>query len=307
METIRSAIERNQSASPWARWIAIGKSPASIHCRDFLDRALLRVNNPARSRVLKRIQSVGAAQLDATLYELAAHEFLSLLPGVAPTMDPRVATEQTPDLSINIDGQQFIADVFVTHSPQSTYGDRGDETGWAKDSGERAQKIADRLAEKSSKYAALAVPLIQIVFLGDHRILSLQDVEVALYGVALSEFVDSDSYPRDFYFEQRRGGILLPDGERPRYPHLSAVLAIDWFDTLNHKHPGRRFACRLLNHYQPNVRLRSGALSPFQEIRWNSCGVNAWRPESTGESAIVARCDVDQKIEFGRYSGDNPW
>lgn len=306
MVTIRSAIEKNRSASTWARWIATGGSPASIHCRDFLDRALLHVNNGARSRVIKRIRSGDAAQLDATLYELAAHEFLSLL-GVAPTMDPLVATQQTPDLAINVDGQQFIADVFVTHSPQSTYGDCDDGTGWAKDSGERARKIADRLAGKSSKYAALGVPLIQIVFLGDHRSLSLQDVEVALYGVALSEFVDSDSYPRDFCFERRSGGILLPDGERLPHQHLSAVLAIDWFDTLNRKHPGRRFACCLLNHYQPNVRLRSGALSPFREIRWNSCGVNAWRPESTGELAIVARCDVDPKIEFGRYSGDNPW
>jgi len=220
-----------------------------------------------------------------------------------PTLYPQIFSPLTPDLLVDIGGQRYLVDVFVTNSPSNTLFQGG-----TKDSGERARKIAQRITDKATKYAACGEPLIVIVFLGDHQILAPWNVEHGLYGVALCEFDPSDLYPANFNFDLRIGGCILPAKDEPT-PHreLSAVVVCDWFDTLNREAPGKRVKCTVLHHYDPLTSFPSSALAPFLNVSWKAAGDQSWKPCYSGQPEIVARLDIDGIFEYGPYSADEPW
>ena len=85
------------------------------------------------------------------------------------------------------------------------------------DCGQAARKLADRVAEKASKYARLNQPLIVFVMFGGYDI-GFDDLETALYGSTAQElFVAGVSSEECHPQTQRKGrAILLGSWYRPQ-------------------------------------------------------------------------------------------
>jgi len=264
-----SEILKNSSGkSSWADWVATDKSYAARETREILNTSFLSLSPQKRSRLSRKIRTGDAATIDATIHEIIAYELLRRL-DLAPDFEPTLGSRETPDIGLEILRTSFIADVFVTHSPSSTVTDFGNGTGEAIDRGERAKKIRDRIDEKSTKYAKTGLPLILFVFLGDHYILNANHVERALFGQTIAEIEPGEPF-QDTVAAKRFGGVFLPDEcGLPGHPNLSAVVACDWFDTLNRQNPGRRLHCRIIHHWHPHVILPIGVFRPFPQVIWS--------------------------------------
>ena len=167
-------LASHEQLSDWAKWLVTSTRTPAVELRVFLDRALRHL--PVPNRVRNRLQSADAGGVDAILHELLMFEVCTIL-RMNPTFEPNVG-EQHPDLSVCIEGKTFLADVVVVSRPISTMHPAG--AGYL-DCGQAARKLADRVAEKASKYACLNQPLIVFVMFGGYDI-GFDDLETALYG-----------------------------------------------------------------------------------------------------------------------------
>ena len=299
-----SEILRGFPKGSWAHWVASDEGHGAKETREFLDTCFLGLPAPKRSLVLAKIRNErDAANIDALIHEIVTNELLHRFK-LTPDFDPTVG-KLTPDIAVDIADQRFILDVFVTHSPCRTVTYHGDGTGKAYDKGERAKKIGDTITAKATKYAKTNLPLVLFVYLGDHFILSENDIEKALFGLTIGEIAPGERF-QDTFAAREFGGVFLSnadDGSLPRHRNLSAVVACDWFDTLN----GKRLRCLVLHHYSPDVPLPSGVFGPFQEVIWQPRGPTHWDPEMTGQANVVARFAAASQLEFGSYTPDAPW
>jgi hypothetical protein len=106
------------------------------------------------------------------------------------------------------------------------------------------------LEEKADRYAELDLPIVPIVFLGDSYAFDFGDIETACFGITLEEVALEAAFPQSLpKYRVPVGGLLLPREDLPApYENISAVIACDWFDTLNRHNPGKRLAARVLHH-----------------------------------------------------------
>ena len=203
--------------------------------------------------------------------------------------------DKCPDLSVCIEGKSFLADVVVASRPTSTM----NLDGYC-DSGQAAEKLADRVAKKASKYARLKQPLIVFVMFGGYDI-GFDDLETALYGSTVQDDgVSSEECHPDWH----KHGILCPPSE-PSHPLLSATIGCQWFPSLTRN--GQRPHCVVYHHWQPRVPLPLGAFGRFCDLHWRFHERDLrFLPEWCGEPDIVMSTGDDPPY-FAPYSSDNPW
>jgi hypothetical protein len=215
--------------------------------------------------------------------------------------------EWTPDLVVRIDGQKFIVDVFVRHTPRRTV-KRYTHGYSVTDRGDAAKEFGERISEKCQRYEIVGLPLLLIIFLGD-SMLQTMDVEVALYGASIGDGNLEDQFPQHITTLRPPGGVLLPEygTDFPRHPNLSAVVACRWFDTSNRENPGKRLDCRVLHHWQPTVLAPPGTFHPFPELVWHETPSGVWKPHLTAPSDYVARFGAGNIFEFREYKTDLRW
>jgi hypothetical protein len=318
-----SALKKNQGLSDWAKWVRDDPRQAPRETREFLERCFANIAPSNGKQLIQRIGSDGKENIDAALHELVAHELFRRLQ-FKPEFQPNWFTPLTPDMVVKIGNQQFIVDVFVTHNPARTITplpvkglvDEGKFI-YTVDRGDRAKKIWDTVLDKYHKYSQTGKPMILIVFLGDHWV-GMHNVQAALYGASAEDAWLADHFPHaitDFrqklasmHMEPPPGGAMLPDENgQPACPRLSAVLACDWFDTLNRSCPGKRLHCLVLHHWKPDFKIPTGRFGRFGEVSWSSNVSGCYDLEHTASQRTVARFDGPDDLEFRDYDASDPW
>ena len=285
-------------------WWAFADEPAAADTRQFLDRCWVGVPETGRGKLKARIEHGDEREAEAAISELVTHEFLRRL-GRLVEWAPRVGS-LTPDLAVLIDSRRYLLDVYVRHNPSKTVVEVGPDYVATCDSGERAQELAQVISSKAGKYAPTGLPLLLVVFLGDHWVKTV-NVEEAVYGIRLEDLRFLAKSVDDLSKSTRIDSVFFSDTVGiARHSNLSAVIAFDWFDTLNLENPGKRLGGVLLHHWKPTVRLISGAFGSFPEVVWNQDESGLWQPEVLGQMQ-VARFLPDGRLEFGEYTADQPW
>ena len=297
MLMLSQILASHEQLSDWAKWLVTSTRTPAVELRVFLDRALRHL--PAPKRVRKRLQSADAGGVDAILHELLMFEVCTIL-RMNPTFEPNVG-KQHPDLSVCIEGKTFLADVVVVSRPSSTMHPAGD--GYL-DCGQAAGKLADRVAEKASKYARLNQPLIVFVMFGGYDI-GFDDLETALYGSIAQELFVAGVSSEECHPDWHEHGILCPPSANP-HPLLSAAIGCQWFDSLTRN--GRRLHCVVYHHWQPQVALPLGAFRRFCDLHWRFHERKLkFLPEWCGEPNIVMSTGSDDPPHFAPCSSDKPW
>jgi len=318
-----SAMQKNPGLSSWAKWVRDDARRAAREIRDFLETCFVNIAQNKHKRLLQRIAVGDENEVDAALHELVAHELLRRL-HFEPEFQPDLGTSLTPDMVVKITNQQFIVDVYLPHNPSRTIRPlpvRGlgveSESVYTVDRGERAKKICDAVLGKCRRYSPTGKPMILVVFLGDHFV-DMDDVQSALYGASLEDAWLRDDFPHaitDFrqelvskHIDPPPGGAMLPDDHgHPGCPRLSAVLACDWFDTLNRSRPGKRLHCLVVHHWDPDVPIPTGQFGEFAEIAWSSKAAGCYGWALTGSPRTVTRFEGADEFEFRDYDPSNPW
>jgi hypothetical protein len=282
---------------------------AARETREFLESCLQIIPETKHAGIRKKIRTGDSAQIDATLHELVAYKLLQQL-HFELEYAPRITgleEERTPDLSVQIGGQQFIVDVFVRHTPLRTI-KRYTHGYSVTDRGDTAKEFGERVSEKCQKYEIVDLPLLLVIFLGD-SVLETTDVQVALYGASIGDGNLDDQFPQRITTLRPSGGVLLPEygTDFPRHPNLSAVVACRWFDTSNRGNPGKRLHCLVLHHWQPTVLVHPGAFHPLPELVWRETPSGVWKPHLTAPSNHVVRFGAGNIFEFREYKADLPW
>jgi hypothetical protein len=284
--------------------LATSPTGAAAETRAFLDRALAHLPAATFARVQRRLQRADASGVDSTLHELVIFEICQEL-GVRPTFEPR-AHNQTPDLSLTIGETPFWADVLVTYRPTSTLRVSEGLHGY-EDGGEAARKIGDAIAAKAVKYRSLDGPLLVFVMFGRYDV-DLDDLETGLYGSPVSEAAIEGVSPLSCDETWHRHGILCPPSSEAPHTNLSAVIACEWFDTLNVADRGRRLRCVAYHHWRPRRALPVGSFTPFSDLIWQTRGSDQrLLPDVMGESDIVMSTTSAEPPRVGRYSTAAPW
>ncbi|MGH9453573.1 MAG: hypothetical protein ACRD2O_06340 [Terriglobia bacterium] len=307
----------------WARWVLAGPDPAACEMRELLEICAANVNSRRHEKLLDKVRSADKDGVDSLLYELVAHELLHRLQ-LKPEFWPTLGSELTPDMTATVGGEQFIVDVFLVRNPSRTVKPfpcpglifpEGFQ--YTVDHGDRAKKIADRILEKHQKYAPTGKPMLLVVFLGDEW-MQMSNVEEALYGAAASDGWLQDDFPRLIVNFRKelveesvivpKPGILLPDeNNQPGCPSLSAVLACDWFYTLNRADPSRRMRCVVLHHWKPDVPIPPGEFGQFAEVAWTAKSSGTYEQNIIRSPKVAARFTGRNKLEFREYSEEHPW
>lgn len=303
------ALSKAVSKSKWVSWLVNDNEDVARSTLDFLNTCFANIPLSKHPQILNKLCG-DKSQVEATIHELVAHELLRRL-ALSPEFEPSIAG-LTPDLSFEIEGKRFLADVYLTHSPSKTLRDFGDGTREAWDTSKpdqsKAHKITNELAIKAGKYKNLAFPLVIFVFLGDHRILSAGDVERALFGITAYEVNLEERFPKSVSRDRVPvGGLLLPDEEgKYRHRNLSAVVSCDWFDTLNRQDQGKRLHCLVLHNWAGEP-LPIEAFRLFPQIIWNRSEPEVWKLEQTINANTVAKFTVDGEIECREYTPNTAW
>ncbi len=140
----------------------------------------------------------------------------------------------------------------------------------------------------------------------DHRAFDTGDIEQALFGSTVDEAL-SATMLLPAHSRHPLGGALVPrDGKTP-YRNLSAVVACDWFDTLDRANRGRRLHCLVLHHWAPLDPLPERTFAPFGQIVWHKTGAEAWRARHHGDARLIAKFPPGDSLELHPYSTGNPW
>lgn len=307
---LHKALTNAAAKSKWVAWLVNNNGPAALSTLDFLHVCVEHIPVEKQTGISNKLAG-DASEIEATIHELVAHELLYRLK-LSPEYEPLV-NGKTPDLCFTAGGTLFLADVYVAHSPDRTLEDYGDKTGAAFDTtkpGEsRAFKTEEVLSDKAAKYKDCDMPFVAFVFLGDHRILSVLEVEKAVYSMTVCEAGHEKHFPNNISYETRPiGRLFLPD-ENGDYRHrnLSAVICCDWFDTMNQDDPGKRLHCEVMHNWAADKCLPVKAFDPFQQIIWRERKTSNWKPEITGKNNIVAKFTTTGEMEYRPYSSDTPW
>jgi hypothetical protein len=290
--------------SDWTTWLVSSDSPSAAETRAFLSRALLHLPDATHRRVVKRLQRADPAGVDAVIHELVAFETCSTL-HLDPTFEPD-AGGQRPDLSIEINGSTFWADVFVTYRPTTTLR-TFDGLNRYEDAGQAAKKIGDTIAAKATKYAKLDAPLIVFVMFGQYNV-GLHDLETALYGSTVDEVSAGGLSSSECHQDWHKHGILCPPSVDAPHSSLSAVISCDWFDTLNSAKRGRRLHCVVYHHWRSRFPLPLGTFAPFCDLWWQfDKSGELLLPKVSGDSSVVMSTTSDDPPRFATYSTEAPW
>ena len=185
------------------------------------------------------------------------------------------------------------------------------------DQGDRAKKIWETVIDKYHKYSPSGMPIILVVFLGDHWV-GMYDAQTAIYGASLHDGWLKDQFPHglcDFrreiastHMNPPPGGAMLPDESGwPGCPRLSTVLACDWFDTLNRCHPGKRLHCQVLHHWRPDLPVPPGQFGEFGEVTWSADSSGYYRWQVKGSLQTVAAFEGSDGLKFREYDWRDPW
>lgn len=190
----------SSSKAKSVRWLFSRRSADARAHLVVIRAALGHLCDRERRILLKNVSRGDAATHESSLYELLTFELLYRL-RLQPEFQPSVSG-LTPDLRFVASGHQFIGDVYVIHSPLSSWrvvplleqiaglpsrlaeiiGRIGGEAYESRDSGHRAQKIAGVVLKKETRYRRLGIPLVVFVVIGDRFGLSLRNAMQALLG-----------------------------------------------------------------------------------------------------------------------------
>lgn len=320
---LRGTLQRNGKLSEWAKWVRDDLDPAAVETREFLGRCFANIREAKRARLLARLRSGDTDNVDASLHELVAHELFRRL-HFEPKFEPKVGG-LTPDMTAKVADHECIVDVFLTRNPSRTTRrtlpgtllDLPEGTQYTVDAGDRAKKVRDTILEKHHKYSATGRPMILVVFLGDHWV-QMRDVQCALYGVPLADAWLRDDFPNGIanfrkevvamHREPPAAGAMLPDDRgQPGCPNLSAVIACDWFDTLNSSRPGKRLSCLVLHHWKPRLPIPAGHFDQFPEVAWCRERSGSYMYTIKNSLCSVAKFTGADEFEFAAHSWDKPW
>jgi hypothetical protein len=306
-EAFNAAAQR----STWVEWLIASDSAAAVDTRAFLQTAFSHIRAEKQRSVADRIQKGDASQIEATIHELVAHELFRRLQ-LRPVFEP-LLEGKTPDLSFETAGMKCIADIVVCHSPSKTVRDLGNgiREAWdrAESSESRAEKIAKVLQKKADSYAGLGLPIVPIIFLGDRNAFGFRDIEKACFGVTLREVALEPRFPESLpKYRVPVGGLLLPRDDFPvPCENMSAVIACDWFDTLNRQRPGKRLASCVLHRWSARQILPGEAFAPLPQVCWDPIPSGGWLPRwATQPNLVLQFLDSDQ-IQVRPYSLNTAW
>lgn len=146
-------------------------------------------------------------------------------------------------------------------------------------------------------------------FLGDHNILDIESISEALLGV----YRNHDTFKIEDFKEMIRGrknkiGLFLPnESGKAEYKNLSAVVACDWFDTLNKTDTGKRLYCLVYHHWDALFELPIQCFEKFCQMIWNKKSHEVWQTKYTTEINTVAKLPLSGGIEYNLYTPNNPW
>lgn len=290
--------------SDWTAWVATSPSASAVETRAFIDHATAHLPQRTLSRLKRRLQRSDAKGIDAVIHELVAFEVCHAL-RLNPTFEP-YAGLQRPDLSIQVANTTVWCDVFVTYRPTSTLRTFEGQKGY-EDAGQAAKKIADTVSQKAAKYRKLNAPLVVFVMFAGYNV-GLHDLETALYGSTVDEVSADGVSPTRCHPDWHRHGILCPPSPDASHPWLAAVIACEWFDTLNGSARGRRLRCVVYHHWNPRFVLPLGLFAPFCDLSWHiDSTTRRFFPQITGNSNIVMSTTSIDPPTFFPYSSQHPW
>jgi len=318
-----SVLKEGATKSAWVAWLNTD-GRAQKTTRKFLKTCYCNLTPDEQSKWAQRVSAGDEKQTMATIHELVAFGLLQRLQ-LAPQYEPSV-DGLTPDISFDCSGQQFLADVFVTYNPERTVRREkhaitkvagGDvqvvgehEVVYTIDKGERAWKIEQDLTRKADRYANTGLPLIIFVFLGDLYGLRMGNVAEAVFGY----YCTGLRFTREDVLAPAQHGRPYPPGLFLRkisgLPHprgLSAVVACDWFDTLNRDDPGKRLDCRVFHYWDATCGLPISAFGDFPQVVWAQKGPDTWEWGYTTTDIPVAKFPSTGGIAFHTYTADEPW
>jgi len=292
----------NCRVSGWARSLAIGPDLDAQETLMFLDRAFDHLPHAAQRRALRRLNQADRDGVEAILHELLIFEVCYGF-HVAPEYEPDLQN-QRPDLALTVAGQTYLADVFLTNRPLRTMRRIAGLSGY-RDRGEAAKKIADRISEKAVRYRTFEAPLILFVVLMHHNV-HTDDLEAAIYGDTVNELCSSGGLTTQCHEGWHHHGAFCPPGPNAPHREISAVIACDWFDTLERRRPGRRLHCVVYHHWWPSVVLPVGSFGRFQDVFWPRSESGLFIPNINGPRNFVMSTTSCQP-EWAPYSASQPW
>jgi hypothetical protein len=242
-----------------------------------------------------------SSNVDALLYEILVFDVCRRM-DLSPEFEPQ-AGGKTPDLRLQICGQEYFADVFVTTRPGKTRIRFQGYDGW-KDSGEAAKKIADVIDQKAAKYRNLRSPLLLFVARVGHDV-SLLDLEIALFGSAVGEMKSTGGLKRNCHKDWHTHGPFCPPGPEAKHRHVSAVISCDWFASL--ARTGQRLHCVVYHHWSPMAQLPLGSFGKFPEIHFEENAVGRFMPAIRGVGNMVMSTTAEPVAVWAPYSPNLPW
>lgn len=306
MSTLRDVLTNVSEHCSEAGWLVSEDDLGAVDTLRLLEQITERLSETKKQALLREIQRSDEENVVAKLRELVAYEWLYRL-SLEPIYQPDGYGGLSPDLSFEANSKTFLADVFVSFNPSCTIWYEDEYSLGTKDSGDRAKKIADRLAEKYVKYKRTQAPLVFFVFHGDHIVKS-RDVELALYGASMGDPNLAEDFPWGIQKLRPPGGFFLPDSDgSSTHEIVSAVIWCDWFATQNEDVPGRRLLHVLVyHHWKPSVPITPGCFYPCPELVWDEAD-GSWEPELTESPNLVARFGEGEHLEVREYSPNQPW
>jgi hypothetical protein len=308
--TFVDSLHNRGTKSDWITWLIQSTDKPAVETLAFLSKCYSEVPLGKRASLSKRLKAGDQQEVYAAITELVIHELLKRL-DLQPEWSP-ILQDLTPDLKFQVAGQEFVADVVRVKSPSKTVRERGKVIlSWDKPtepSESRAKKIADRIAEKATKYSKLKLPFVAFIFRGDHYLSDVAKVEVALYGMTLDEITLEAGFPTNLGHGHPYPGILLPrDGQETPHRNLAAVVYCDWFDTLNRADEGKRLHCIVLHNWAASTVLPIEAFGSFGQITWFKTDIGRWAPRIIGDRGIVSKFIDGDSMEMRIYSAAAPW
>jgi hypothetical protein len=262
---------------------------------DFLEVSCTHLSSQGQAKVRGVFHRDTADKVESTICELVVHELLLRL-GLSPDFQPRL-DGKTPDLRFVAWGQDFLADVFVKHTPTRTLSQESDLE-CIRDEGETAKSIRDDLVAKASKYAELGYPLVLLVFFGDQRLTPFN-----LLQALFDEYYEVDSEGRP---SRIRWGVYweeVPDVSEQVRRALSAVVACNWFHPVDRqcsgsRCTGRRLQCVVVHNCRAATRLPIAAFGQFPQF---ICPEGDFESMEWAYSSTVANLPAKKGIEFEVY------
>ena len=317
---------KNRNLSGWAKWALYNESQAARETRELFEICLRNLADDKKGAVCRKAGRDTAENVDSLLHELLCHELLRRL-DLSPEFKPKLSGGLTPDMRARIADQDYIVEVFETSNPDNktnvshqmpTCQTSGYIRQFTKDQGDRAKKIRDEIRKKHNKYAKTGRPLLVVVSLKDGW-MQEGDVETAFYGACRREVWLQDCFPKRFLncrgaMAQSNTSVAPPDGaaltddvDLPGCPKVSAVLACNWFDTLNRESPGMRLHGIVLHHWKPEVCLPVGKFGQFPEMVWRLDDSGCHKFHLRGSERMAAKFAGANELEFHDYDPTGPW